>query len=246
MRRKASIGIHINLTDEPLLNYKIKDLCDVEYNYNKTKYSFWKNAIFNTVNLKKIQKEIQSQIDKFQTSFKFFPEHIDGHNHCNIFNNQISNKIHLRIPYENLELFDKTIIDSNTYFEEYSKYSEIKINDDVIKRDFDYFIKYDMYLNNYMCKKNCRKDNIKFIGTVYGYFRDTGVLCNQLTKFKRSDIIQVMTHPGFYWKFIKHKTKFSNLDRLKELKVLKELKRIFKEKNIEYVNYKKGVDYIGK
>ena len=98
MRRKASIGIHINLTDEPLLNYRIKDLCDIEYNYNKMKYSFWKNAIFNTVNLKKIQKEIQSQIDKFQTSFKFFPEHIDGHNHCNIFNNQISNLFEI-LPY---------------------------------------------------------------------------------------------------------------------------------------------------
>lgn len=255
MRKRASIGIHINLTDDPLLNYRMKDLCVADYNYNKAKYSFWKNAIFNTVNIENIQKEVQSQIDKFLESFNFLPEHIDGHNHCNIFNSKISkifekislkNKMHLRIPYENLEKFDKTIIESNTYFEEYSKYNEIKINDDLIKRDFDYFIKYDMYLNNYMCKKNCAKDNIIFIGTMYGYFRDTRVLYNQLTKFKSNDIIQIMTHPGFYWKFIKHKTVFSNIDRLKELKALKELKRVLNEKSIKYINYKEGVDYIEK
>lgn len=100
--------------------------------------------------------------------------------------------------------------------------------------------------NNYMCKKNCAKNDIIFIGTMYGYFRDMGVLYNQLTKSRRNDIIQVMTHPGFYWKFIKHKTKFSNYDRLKELKVLKDLKKFLNGKSIEYVNYKEGGDYIGK
>lgn len=253
MRKKASVGIHINLTDDPLLNYEMKDLCIVDYNYNKAKHSFWKNAIFDTVDIEKIQKEIQSQIDKFKLSFDFFPEHIDGHNHCNIFNRRISrifeeialkNKIHLRIPYEDLELFDKTIIESNTYFEEYNKYN--KINEELIKRKFDYFIKYDMYLNNYMCKKNCRKDTIIFIGTMYGYFRETEILYNQLTKFKRDDIIQVMTHPGFYWKFIKHKTKFSSYDRLKELKALKKLRKKIEKETIEYVTYKEEGDYIGK
>ena len=51
-------------------------------------------------------------------------------------------------------------------------------------------------------------------------FRETEILYNQLTKFKRDDIIQVMTHHGFYWKFIKYKTKFLNYDRLKELKII--------------------------
>lgn len=67
-----------------------------------------------------------------------------------------------------------------------------------------------------------------------------------MTKFKRDDIIQVMTHPGFYWKFIKHKTKFSNYDRLKELKSLKKLRKKTKKEKIEYVTYKEGGNYIGK
>lgn len=53
-----------------------------------------------------------------------------------------------------------------------------------------------------------------------------------------------MTHPGFYCKFIKHKTKFSNKDRLIELKSLNKLRKKLKETNIKYVNYKEGIDYI--
>ena len=66
-------------------------------------------------------------------------------------------------------------------------------------------------------------------------FRETEILYNQLTKFKRDDIIQVMTHHGFYWKFIKYKTKFLNYDRLKELKALKKLRKKIKKETIEYL-----------
>ena len=255
MRKKASIGIHINLTDQPLLDYKLEDIFLKKYDYSKSKHSFWHNAIDNSIYINNIEKEIRSQIDRFFCNYNFFPEHMDGHNHCNIFNSKIArlfekvaleNKIHLRIPYENLDFFDKTIINSNIFFEEYFKFKENEINDELIKANFDYFFKYDMYLNNYMCNKNCKKDNLFFIGTMYGYFKNTELLLNQLTQFNKNDTIQIMTHPGFYWKRIYHKTKFSNKDRRKELKVLKDLYKKLRRTSIEYVNYKEGVDYIGK
>ena len=74
---------------------------------------------------------------------------------------------------------------------------------------------------------------------MYGYFRKLDVLWDQLMKFNNNDVIQIMTHPGFYWKFIKHKTIFSNNDRVNEYKVLKDLKVKLKENNIECSNYKK-------
>lgn len=89
-----------------------------------------------------------------------------------------------------------------------------------------------------MCVKNCKKDSIKYIGTMYGYFRRSDILCNQLKKFKENDVIQIMTHPGFYWKFVKHKTIFSNNDRVKEFKVLQDLKVKLKENNVECSKYK--------
>lgn len=247
MKIKASIGIHINLTDDNLVNYEVKDICYSCYHYKKAKYSFWRNAIEDTINVDKVEQEIKCQIDRFYTNYNFFPEHIDGHNHCNIFNKKIEAifekisleyKIHLRIPYENLDLLDKRIISNNNFFYEFYKFTEDKIDDEVLKKNYDYFFKYDMYLNNYMCVKNCKKDNIKYIGTMYGYFRGLDILWNQLIRFKKKDVIQIMTHPGFYWKFVNHKTIFSNNDRVKELKVLKDLKAKLKENNIECVNYK--------
>lgn len=251
MRKKASIGIHINLTDNPLSTCNVEELYKKEYNYKKNKFLFWKNSIEKTINIKKIKTEIISQIENFNKMFGFFPEHIDGHNHCNIFNKDIEeifediafkHKIHLRIPYEKLNLFDRKNIDSNVFFNEYYKIEEKEINDKIIKTNFDYFIKYDMYLNNYMSKKNCQNDNIIFIGTMYGYYRTVNILYKQLTKFKKNDTIQIMTHPGFYWKIIKHRTPFSNKERVKELKVLKNLRKKLKEEDFKYISYKEGID----
>lgn len=95
-----------------------------------------------------------------------------------------------------------------------------------------------MYLNNYMCIKNCPKD-MDFIGTMYGYFREPEILKNQLTKFDKDDIIQIMTHPGFYWKMINHKTPFSNKNRVEELNSLKVLKDMLNMEEVEYINYNK-------
>ncbi len=88
--------------------------------------------------------------------------------------------------------------------------------------EMKYFAKYDMIINNYCSKINCKEDNIKFIGTMYGYYRTFDVLKEEIYKNKDENLIlQLMCHPGFYFNFIKHSTKFSNKQRLDELKVLK-------------------------
>ena len=244
IRKKTSVGIHINLTDNPLLKYSMEDLCEKIYNYPKPKHNFWLNSINNTIHIDKIKEEIFSQLQKFYESFSFMPEHIDGHNHCNIFNSQIEkifeeiaerNKIHLRIPYEDLNTFDKNDIENNNYFEDFEINKETNL--DLIKNNFDYYLKYDMLLNNYMCEHNCKGDDVVFVGTMYGYFREPQILLKQLLHHQK-DVVQVMTHPGFYFKRIKHNSPFSNKDRVKEYQSLKSVKKSLSALNCQYVTYK--------
>ena len=89
MKKRASIGIHINLTDNPLIKYKMEELCKNFYDYDRKKFIFWKNAINNTIYMEKIKDEIDVQINKFVKKYKMIPNHIDGHNHCNIFSKEI-------------------------------------------------------------------------------------------------------------------------------------------------------------
>ena len=246
MKKRASIGIHINLTDNPLIKYKMEEFCKNFYDYDKKKFVFWKNAIENTIYIEKIKDEIGLQINKFVKKFKMIPNHIDGHNQCNIFSKDIENiferfsnkyNAHLRIPYEELDNFNMELLQKNSYFKDYKKITNLKKERQNIKKNMNYFFKYDMYLNNYMCMINCPKD-INFVGTMYGYFREPEILRKQLTKFNKDDIIQIMTHPGFYWKKINHKTPFSNKNRVEELDSLKILKDMLNIEGVEYINYK--------
>ena len=38
MKRKASVGIHINLTDNPLIKYTMEEICEMNYDYKRRKY----------------------------------------------------------------------------------------------------------------------------------------------------------------------------------------------------------------
>lgn len=247
IKRRASVGIHINLTDNPLVKYNMKEFCNNDYKYEKSKFIFWRNAIEEKIKLQKIKEEILEQINIFEKKYHFIPEHIDGHNHCNIFNRNIEKifeeisiqkNIHLRIPYENLNNFNKSLINNNEFFKDYYKFNNLKVNKKIIIDNINYFFKYDMYINNYMCKINCKEDNIKYIGTMYGYFREPLILFKQLLYFNEKDTVQIMVHPGFYFNWIVHKTQFSNKDRYIELKSLKNLKKLLKKQNISYINYK--------
>ena len=245
MKKKASIGIHINLTDNPLLKYTMEELCLKNYNYERRKFSFWRNSIDSTLNFKMIDEEINIKFEKFIKEYGFIPNHIDGHNHCNIFNKKVEElfenisikyKIHLRIPYEDLEKFDKKLLSKNTFFKDF-KILDDKMDINYIRDRLDYFFKYDMNLNNYMCIMNCQKDKIYYIGTMYGYFRNSNVLLKQLSNIGNIDCVQIMTHPGFYWKNMKHKTVFSNYDRKTELDSLRDFKLNSIYLQIDYTNY---------
>ena len=249
IKKRASVGIHINLTDNPLCKYKAEDLYYKYYNYKRSKYIFWKNCMDETIDIKKIEQEILEQVNKFIKNYKFIPHHIDGHNHCNIFNKNVEQifeefskkyNIHLRIPYEDLEKFDNNLLNENKFFNNYDTFKNMDMNKKNINSYIEDFFKYDMLLNNYFCNINCKlKRKSKFIGTMYGYFRKPEVLISQLDMFNNNDIIEIMTHPGFYWSFIPHKVKFSNIERFKELKSLKKVKKFCKINKIIYTNYKK-------
>ena len=248
IRKKASVGLHINLTDKPLIKHNTNDLYIIDYNYQKEKYTFWKNALKDDILIDNINKEIESQFLKFIDEYAFVPDHIDGHNHCNIFNKKINKLfksysikygIHLRIPYEKITNSDLSLITNSSFFPNFdirNQYSDFNF----IINNYDYFIKNDILLYNNICKKFNYKDKICFIGSIYGYFRKPQVLYTQLLDKKENSIIQIMCHPGFYIPFLKHKTNFSNFDRFNELLSLKKVRKmILKTGNIEFTNYKK-------
>ena len=201
------------------------------------------------INYKKINEEIYAQLDKFKTEYKFEPEHIDGHNHCNIFNRDVeaifekiaeNKRIILRIPYEiynNYEL--KQIFEIEDYKEAIRLQNMSKTNENYIIDNFEKFCKYDILINNINCIKNCSKkiNNIKFIGTIYGYSRKPENFINKINKIQDDETITTMFHPGFYLHFITHKTAFSNKDRVQELKSLKLIKKYSKNNKIKFVKY---------
>lgn len=245
IRRKASVGLHINLTDDPLTIYKADELYKKKYNYKKPKFIFWKNALEDNIYIDKIGKEIENQFLKFVNIYGFIPEHLDGHNHCNIFNSKINAlfrkiscnyKIHLRIPYEKITINN------------IKRLNDISFNIDIKKQNlkfkfiidnFEYFMINDVLLYDFVCEYFNYYDEITFIGSKYGYKRDPYTLYNQITDNKDKSIIQIMCHPGFYLHFLSHNTKFSNLERYDELKALKKVKKmLLKCNNVILSNYR--------
>lgn len=244
MKKKASVGIHINLTDDPLCKYQCSDLYTNYYHYSKNKYIFWRNAVENNIRINLVEMEMMAQLQKFIEGYGFAPEHIDGHNHCNIFHRDIqkifenvaeTQKIHLRIPYELLTQYSVEQLSAFTDFSDFivsSNYSIGKLLD-----NWEYYIKYDMILNNVMCKWNCGLD-IPFLGTIYGYIRNSDFLIKQIRDYTNAPCIQIMTHPGFYIPFARHSVWFSNRQRFDELRCLKKLKKELKKMKIGYTNYR--------
>jgi len=245
MHKRISIGIHINLTDNPLATCNMENLCKKNYDNMRAKHIFWTNCLKNSININLIEKEIKKQLEIFYHSFGFAPEHIDFHNHCNIFNKKLQSiseniaekrGIFLRIPYEEYKYSDIKNIFSN---DDASLLSKQPKNFNEIIKNHAFYYKYDMITYNYLCKTNCNKlNNIKYFGSVYGYYRNANKFCEQTQNFSQKDIVQFMTHPGFYIKCIKHKSKFSNSDRIVELLQLFKIKKYCRKKNITLISYK--------
>lgn len=244
IRKKASVGIHINLTDDPLIMYRAEELCEVQYAYKRWKHNFWRNSLEGTINVDKIGEEIDAQIKTFAALFGFFPEHIDGHNHCNIFSPMIAerfeqvacrHRIHLRIPDEALDRFHFDSMEIPAFFREY-KHTQIK-NKQTVCNHLAYYFKYDMLMYEVLCKENCKRNDIHFIGTMFGYFRTAEVLLAQLREYQEEDIVQLMVHPGFYFPFFKHYTPFSSAQRYNELRCLQAAYKYAQTHGLEYVTY---------
>lgn len=241
MNKRISIGIHINLTDNPLITCKTEDLCKKKYDI-RSKYSFWTNCLKDDINIDLIYNEIDNQIETFVKYFGFFPNYIDCHNHCNIFNQKIQkkcqsiandNNIVLRVPYEKYLADDiKNIFKDNNLIKPPKNLNEIIDN-------YELYYKYDMVMYNYLCIINCKEERkLKFTGSIYGYYRNANMFEHLINGFSYSDTIQFMTHPGFYIRFLKHRTKFSNCDRVKEFSQLIKIKNICKKRNIEIISYR--------
>ena len=229
IRKKASVGIHINLTDKPLVRYDPSELFSIPYKMDRAKFCFWRNALTNTLNIEKCREEISIQLDQFEKNYRFKPTHIDAHNHCNIFNPLLNEtfqnearqrNIPLRIPYEcaawipsawkeywgcdDLEAFYTRSVDF------------INMKD----QQYSFLFSHDTELYNYLCVHNGFECGIPFIGSTYGYFRTKEYLIAQLELIPAEQSVQLMVHPGFYFPWIKHRTPFSNKDRLDELNAL--------------------------
>jgi len=255
--RNISIGLHVNLTDDPLLSFSSSDLYVKHYLYQKNKEIFWRNALKDNLFLKRINIEVESQFIKFEKTYGFKPHHLDFHNHCNIFSSKlekifekiaIKKKIHLRIPDENFKNIDlkylnhdlyKKIIDKNLINNE-------NINISCICNKFKDYISADMLLYRWLCQENIViKDNLDFFGTIYGHIHKFKYLYGDVIKrIPNYKDCQLMIHPGFYIPFISHNTSFSNYQRFKELLDLVCLKffiNIRHKNNVKYriyINYK--------
>lgn len=245
IRKKASVGIHINLTDDPLIICRAEELCGVQYAYKRWKHNFWRNSIDGTIDVDKIGEEIDAQIKAFATAFGFLPEHIDGHNHCNIFSPMIAKrfesvasryKIHLRIPDEDLDRFHFDPMEIPAFFREY-KHTKLE-NKQTVCNHLAYHFKYDMLMYEVLCKENCKKDDIHFIGTMFGYFRTAETLLAQLQEYQEEDMVQLMVHPGFYFPFFKHCSSFSSTQRYDELRCLQAVYRYAQSHGLEYATYR--------
>lgn len=243
MHKRISVGIHINLTDSPLITCNMQDLCFKNYDMRE-KHIFWKNCLMDTINMNAIKTEIEKQIQVFYENFSFIPDYIDFHNHTNIFNKNIqefakhiANKygVVLRIPYEEYNVEDLKYIAQN---EDIPKLMNIPKNLNEIIKKFEFYCKYDMILYNYLCKNNCSNYKFKFIGSVYGYYRKAFKFYEQIQMYLKDDIVQFMTHPGFYTHLVRHKSTFSNFDRLNELVQLFKIQRYCKKNNIILCSYK--------
>lgn len=244
MHKRVSVGIHINLTDNPLITCTMEDLCEAHYNM-RSKHIFWTNCLKNTIDIKQIKREIEAQIEVFYENFGFMPEHIDFHNHTNIFNNNlqsfseiIANKLGviLRIPNEEYNFSDiNDIFNDSTMVLLTKKPKSLK---EIVEK-YTFYYKYDMITYDYLCKKNCKNEyNLKFLGSVYGYYRQASKFYEQIGQFSENDIVQFMTHPGFFISLLKHRSNFSNGDRFIEFIQLFRIKKYCKKKNIIFISYK--------
>lgn len=247
----VSIGLHLNLTDEPFLNGKLSDICKIEDDSLHPKIQYWIAAINGSLYYKTIEKEIHDQISKFNELFRSSPTHIDGHNHCHVADRKVfelTNKIsaqngihHVRIPNEQFsdQLINKMIklkyshIDGiskqHDHLRQVQKFSQNDAN--MMALSMRASPMSDIYLYQYACSylTELKREKL-FIGTVYGHVQSMDFMKQSFENIGTGKIVELMVHPGLYFP-IKHKTWFSNRERFRELVNLIKLKHSAFRKN---------------
>ncbi|PRZ12686.1 YdjC-like protein [Laceyella sediminis] len=241
-RPRVSIGLHLNLTDEPFCTCTLESILEREIGFDHPKVAFWKSAIQQNINLSNISREISAQLQQFQRLFSFQPTHLDGHNHCHIAHPLIFQEIctqynsHIRIPNESLLKENLQTLLSNLELEKDYFSCEGKQNPLLWAHTMRESPISDLLLYRYSSSLLSPISAKKFIGSIYGHIRTYSFLKKNLQQsFESTDILELMVHPGFYFP-VPHSTWFSNKERLQELWNLVRLQRYLKKQHIKIVN----------
>lgn len=241
-RPHVSIGLHLNLTDEPFCTCMLESFLERKIGSDHPKVAFWKSAIQQNINLPNISREISNQLQEFQRLFSFQPTHLDGHNHCHIAHPLIFQEIctqynsHIRIPNESLLKEDLQTFLPNIELEKDYFSCEVTQNPLLWAHTMRENPISDLLLYRYSSSLLVPIPAKKFIGSVYGHVRTFSFLKKSLQQsFDSTDILELMVHPGFYFP-VRHSTWFSNKERLHELWNLVRLQRYLKKQHIKIVN----------
>ncbi|MXQ55286.1 ChbG/HpnK family deacetylase [Shimazuella alba] len=240
-RPQVSIGLHLNLTDEPLNSCELGNIIRQSLNSEvHPKVSFWKSALKALMNMQAISSEIASQIDVFHRVFGSKPAHLDGHNHCHIAHpiifDEVKNQAHLhgichiRFPNESLTKDHKDLY----------QWMEIIRNNtkpELLAESMRENLFSDLFLYDYSCSQLSPIPSKTFIGSVYGHIRSFSFLKQNINQaFQTSNLLELMVHPGLQFP-ISHTTWFSNFDRVHELWNLLRLRSYIRKQNIQIVNH---------
>ncbi|MCH5586337.1 ChbG/HpnK family deacetylase [Shimazuella sp. AN120528] len=240
-RPQVSVGLHLNLTDEPLNCCELGNIIGQSLNSQvHPKVAYWKSALKALINMEAISEEIASQIDVFRRVFDSKPEHLDGHNHCHIAHPLIFEEVrnqahlhgihHIRIPNESLTKDHK---DLYRWIEKIRNNTEPEPLAESMREN----LFSDLFLYDYSCSQLSPISSKTFIGSIYGHIRSFSFLKQNIDQaFQTSSLLELMVHPGLQFP-ISHATWFSNFDRVHELWNLLRLRFYLRKQNIQIVNH---------
>jgi len=215
----ASIGLHIDLTSSQLTAYAGEVLLKEALKYHD-KRDFWYAAVNDNIDYQRVESEISHQIKIFKDIFHKAPDHLDGHNHIQISNQQVYDLIQkinasecgnvpLRTPYENraLHACQQNLRDLGND----AKLSQL-VHDMRSVQSADIVLYEKAYER--LAAPKCA---YKFIGTLYGHVRTRKYLFRLIKQLAHTyDTYELMVHPGMNLR-TDQKNPFSSSQRFGEL-----------------------------
>jgi YdjC-like protein len=242
-RPDLKIGLHVDLTDGPFQTEAMRRLHAVRTYQDKR--HFWSHAVAGEVSQQHVADEVWAQINLFQRSFGFVPDHLDGHNHVHIAHPQIylafvdiQSQLRLpalRLPVENL---------SSYQIVQLSRLDEALPPDPVIERiqrllpsaaslvdiplaDLVDRMRRSALCDTYLYQAAVRRlkmggttgDCQQFYGTYFGFLPSISEVRRIVRSHRSSHPAEFMVHPGLNI-FPGKKTSFSSGKRAVETLVL--------------------------